>query len=182
MLSCGEPDLGPVVSEGMSGARLELAGEDGLTLSLASAQVEETPLRVEGKQVSALLEGPQPVQISGATSRLDLGTGAIEFEGDVQLVQGEVSLGCRLLKAEYSDDTFKAALATGDVRVTKGDVVAKGQKAAWDADVGSVTLTGEPVLQDQSRRLRGEEIVIYLDERRLECRNCSLVIETTGVE
>lgn len=179
---CGESEIGPVAVEQMSGARLEIGGDDGLTLTLASAQVTDVPLTVEGQTVSASVGGVHPVEISGAASRLDLESGALEFEGGVRLVQGDVTLRCALLTAEYSGDAFKAALATGDVRVEKGGAVATGERAAWDATAGSVTLTGSPVLQDQSRRLRGAEIVIYLDERRLECRDCSLLIEPPGAK
>ncbi len=181
-LGCGAPDVRPIAAEQMIGARLEIGNEQPVVLTLASAQVKETPLKVEGVDVTAVVVGAEPLEISGASSRMDLESGDVEFEGDVRLVQGAVVLRCSQLKAKYTGEAFKAATATGNVRVEKDGVVARGDRAEWDATNGSVTLTGAPILEDERRRLRGAEIVIYLDERRLECKQCSLLIEAPGRE
>jgi lipopolysaccharide transport protein LptA len=168
--------------EHITQARLEIGGEQQIAITLASAQVEDSPLEVQGVEVKAVSTGEKSLEVSGASSRWDLDSGKVEFEGNVRLAQGDVELRCSRLEAEYKGDALRTAKATGDVRVQKDGAVATGRQAVWDASQGTVTLTGDAILKDASRRLRGAEIVIYLDERRLECRECSLIIVTPGAK
>jgi len=182
VIGCAGPDVRPLAEEKVIGARFELVGAQPVGITLASAQVEESPLQIQGVEVAAVAGDANPVEISGASSRWDLDSGKVEFEGNVRLVQGGVELHCSQLEAKYSGKSLEAATATGEVTVRKDGAVATGERAVWDAAQGSITLTGGPILEDESRRLRGEQIVFFLDERRLECKYCSLIIDAPGLE
>jgi lipopolysaccharide transport protein LptA len=160
----------------MEGVTLELPGRMPAQLSLSSAQVDLSTETIEGQVVNSEFGQNGEIKLTGDSSRWDLNTGVMTFQGSVELRHGELELRCDHLEAVYVDQTLSQATAMGQVVVEKAGVVATGAQAVWSPKLGSVTLTGTPVLTDHGRNLRGREIVLYVDERRLECLDCTLSI------
>jgi lipopolysaccharide export system protein LptA len=49
------------------------------------------------------------------------------------------------------------------------------------ADDGKVVLTGDPRVSDGPNVLEGASITLYLDDERLECASCRLVVQGAAV-
>ena len=78
-------------------------------------------------------------------------------------------------------DRVDRAEATGGVEVTRGDRVATGAQAVLEAQTGEVRLTGQPVLSEGPNRMSGVAITLFLDEERVVCDGCRLVVEGKAV-
>ncbi|MCB9778331.1 MAG: hypothetical protein H6742_07190 [Alphaproteobacteria bacterium] len=179
----GEP--GPPAQESrlvVEHATLE-AGE-GLVLRAAQAQVDDLGAGT-AQTVDATVRGQgdaPPLEIEAPRSRWDLATRVVVFEGGVQATRADVVLTCETLTVRYATaDRVERAVAEGDVVVRRGDRRATGARAELVADSGEVTLTGAPLLQEGPNTLRGERIVLFLDDEKVTCDACRLVVAGDAV-
>jgi lipopolysaccharide export system protein LptA len=109
------------------------------------------PLQVESKTLEAFGEGDRVV-----------------FEGDVVARQGDVTLQADRVEVQVKPDTreIRSVEARGSVRIQRGDVVASGEAASYDAQSGVVVLTGDPKVWRDKDVLAGQKITLYLAENR----------------
>lgn len=183
--STGRPPPPPEAPLVLHGARLE-AGE-GLVVHAARATMDGTGAGA-GQQVRAVL-GPQvaseagagaappPLQVEAPRSDWDLRARVVRFSGGVVATRGPVRLTCASLEVHYLDaERVDRALAEGEVEVRHGERVATGQRAELHAADGRVVLTGQPQLVEGANTLRGQQITLYLDDERLQCQDCTLVV------
>lgn len=120
---------------------------------------------------------PPPLDVTAARSTWDLREMRLTFEGEVVAVRGDLRLSCDRLEVRFeSPDRIEGATATGAVRVVRGERRAAGARAELDAATGRVVLTGDPTLTDGPNRLSGTRIVLLLDEERIECDACRLLV------
>lgn len=107
----------------------------------------------------------------------------LTFDGRVKVKQDDMSLTCDKLVGFYEEDgksekgrganamasSVKSATATGNVRITKGEIRAEAGKAVLDNVHRTATLTeGPPVVRQGPHTLSAPTIIIYLDENRAE--------------
>ena len=134
------------------------------------------------------LSSDEPVQIEA--DRLDVRDteGRAIFSGNVQVVQGEISLRASEMTVEYArgdDDAGTAGGigsagnirridATGGVYVRSGDQVATGDVGSFDMASETVTLSGdEVVLTDAGNVIRGCRLVIQMASGNAQVEPCA---------
>jgi len=159
------------------------AGDEGVVVHLAGAWMDDDGAG-HGVQVRAEVPGPAPLVIASHRSTWSLRDGTMVFEGEVEATRGEVVLGCDRLEVRYRDERVEEAVASGEVRVRRGEREARSARAVLTTADGRVVLEGDPVLRDGARRLTGERIVLFLDDERVECERCRVEIapEATAAE
>ena len=152
---------------------------ESVQISLAGAWIDEDGGHGEG--VLAEVAGAQPLEIRGEHSSWDLKDGTVVFEGSVVANRGDVRLSCARLEVTYVEERVSTAVASGGVEVRQGTRVAVGARAHLTVDDGRIVLTGSARVDDGPHRLVGEPITLFLDEERVECDSCTLVIAGTAL-
>ena len=160
----------------------------------ATRGVLQTSGRGHGEEVQAVLStetaasdsapgaAPPPLKIEADRSDWDLSRQEVSFEGGVTLVRGAFTLTCQELKVGFaSPEQVDWAVATGDVEISRDELRAQGQKAELTAATGRVVLTGSPELHEGPNRLRGNRLVLWLDQERVECESCELIVHGDGL-
>ncbi len=153
-----------------------------LTYGLSPAAAEESsqglkpssaPIEVTSKKMTAKML-PQGVELT--------------FEGRVKVKQDDMILACDKLVGFYEEDkknrngsdiktkkskdmasSVRSAVASGNVKITKGELKAEAGKAVLDNQKRTATLSeGPPQVWQGPHMLTAHTIVIYLDENRAE--------------
>jgi len=119
------------------------------------------PLQVESKSLEAFGEG-----------------GRVVFEGDVMARQGDLTLQADRVEVHVKPDTreIRSVEARGSVRIQRGDLVASGEAASYDARSGVMVLTGDPKVWRGKDVLAGEKITLYLGENRIVVEGARAVL------
>ncbi len=149
-----------------------------VALSLFAAA--PAPLGAETKPRTSI-DKNQPLQVDA--DRLDACNDkrTVVFSGNVVASQGARTVRSESLTIYYRDDKKshgKSALsgqetgnvekieANGKVVVTEGNRVATGDFAVFEQDSQKITMTGNAVLKEGENVIRGNRIVIFLEENR----------------
>ena len=137
------------------------------------------PIQLEGVRALALEE--DRLEIRAPTSTWDVAARHASFSGGVVAQRGPLELHCDALDVTYSaDGSFQIARATGGVEATREDWTAHAESAVLDLATGELTLESSantPArLSDGVNLLEGLTIVFALDDERVDCRNCRLVV------
>lgn len=97
--------------------------------------------------------------------------------GNARLVRGQITIAAGVLRAWYrDDDTSRGQVfrveAEGDVRVTRGDLVATGARGTYDTDkrLGRLTGIGLAVSSGDSRLTATDFIELHEDRRVVVAR------------
>lgn len=119
------------------------------------------------------------------------------FEKEVKVQQGDVTLTCDRLTAEYEEKKgrndsqerkknpvasaptnadLKTITASGNVKIVQGDRRVFAEKAVYDNAARTITLSEGPRLWQGGNTIRSETIIMYLDEKRTQ-----LIGPVTGV-
>ena len=56
--------------------------------------------------------------------------------------------------------------ANGHVTITEGERIVTGEEAVFDQDARKITMTGDAVMREGANIIRGDRIVVFLDENR----------------
>ncbi|MCK6505645.1 LptA/OstA family protein [Myxococcota bacterium] len=197
VLACAPAPL-PPEEEGAPRLVVEqavLRAGEGLTLRAARATVDDLGAG-QGSQVQAELRAPAadpqapgagaparpPLQITAPASDWDLRTRSVRFQGGVTATRGAVTLTCQELEVRYaSADQVDTATARGQVQVVHGARTARADQAVLTAADGALTLTGQPQLTEGPNTLSGQRIVLWLDDERVRCDDCRLVVAGTAL-
>jgi lipopolysaccharide export system protein LptA len=113
-----------------------------------------------------------PVDIHSEEMTVDFEKHRIVFKGDVKVLQSDFSLAASEVTAifgESADDIMKI-VAEGDVSIRKADKEAWGQQAVYDRESATILLTGQPILKQGRNFIKGDEILVSLDEDRMEVK------------
>jgi lipopolysaccharide export system protein LptA len=143
-----------------------------LMLALAPAAHAQSPAGFGAHDEAA------PIEITANTLEVRRNENVATFEGDVDAVQGELTLSAATLDVFYGDPdggeaqaSGTAAGAMGDIRrvVARGDVVvsspreiARGAEGVYDVAARRIVLTGDVVLTRDDNVLRGNRLEIDL--------------------
>lgn len=125
---------------------------------------------------------PPPLEIHAARSAWDLKMRVVTFRGDVEARRGDLVLHCDELTVRYAGpERVEQAEADGHVVIERGERRAEGAHARLDPDTGRLELTGSPMLTDGTNRMTGERIVLWLDDRKVDCEKCKLEVAGEAV-
>lgn len=140
------------------------------------ALAPDTPARA--REVEAEVETTdRTLRIDADRADWDLEAHTVRFEGKVTAERRPVLLECDVLEVTYEDpEHLERAVARGNVRVTRGPRRARAAEATLHVPSGRLELTGDPVVEEGANLLTGERIILFLDEERLECESCHLVV------
>ncbi len=165
----------------LTGLQLRLPA-GSLVLRAAHAQLADEDVG-HAEQVSATAGSEPGLSIESERASWELRGQEVVFEGSVQAVRGAFTLHCDRLEARFdTPESLRSAVATGQVRVVHGERVATGDQAELDVPSGRLEILGAPTLREGARSLRGDRLVLFLDDERLECEACTLEIAADDVE
>ena len=136
-----------------------------IALSCAVTARAGTPLN----QVRSSNGKLKPIDITSTRLNADLKSHIVVFEGNVVAKQGDVIVYCDTLTAYYDEknkDVTKI-IATGDVKITRKDMIATGHNAVFDNVKKLLTLTGSPRIWESKNIIEGTKIVFYLGTDRV---------------
>ncbi len=172
------PRLDHVELEGVT-----LEGE-GVVLSMAAATIEKNG-NGTGQAVTGTRDGRPPLEIDAPRTTWDLKARSAVFEGGVTAKRGEFTLTCDTLTVLFAGggqtDAVDNAVAEGNVTISRDRRTATGDRAELSGATGEVVLTGNPTLVEGSNRLTGEVVRLFLDDERLSCEKCHLVIDANAI-
>lgn len=147
-----------------------------LTVEVAEAWLSpDQPIAATATSVTVTDEAP-PLQIDGKTSRWRLKDGVVVFETDVVAVRGDVTMTCERLEVTYAGERVERAVATGGVRVVKGERVGTAERAVLTTRDGRIEMTEQPRLSEGPNTMEGQRITLFLDEEEALCESCRLVV------
>ena len=116
----------------------------------------------------------EPIHIDAAILEYDSRENVALFRGDVVTTQGDVVVHSALLRVTMADSgaadgspgRAESVVAEGNVRILQGARVATGDRAEFSDADRTVVLSGDAVLHEGSNEVRGERVIVYLDEQR----------------
>ncbi len=102
---------------------------------------------------------------------LDYRTRILTYAGNVVVTQADLKLESDTLRvvldtAAQGSAQVKEVVASGNVRMRKGTRWATSGRAIFDHGKRTVTLRDNAVLHDNANQVRGESVIVYLDEER----------------
>jgi lipopolysaccharide export system protein LptA len=140
------------------------------------AQAKDAPGAKDARKKGFGLPGAdkkEPIQIESAILEYDSHENVALFRGDVVTTQGDVVVHSSRLRVLMSDSSSPGSpgraehvIAEGNVRILQGERVAVGDRAEFIEADRTVVLTGDAVLHEGSNEVRGERVIVYLDEER----------------
>lgn len=172
MLAC---DAEPApVPEALLVAEQVTVSLDGITISARQAIVDDDGT---GHAQTVHAAAP-PLNIIADNANWSFSDRTARFEGNVVATRADVTLKCSLLTIDFQrPDRIEHAQASGGVQVIQGERTASSQEAELTAEDGMLVLTGEPIITDAGNQLTGERITLWLDQERVECQACTLVVD-----
>jgi lipopolysaccharide export system protein LptA len=107
-----------------------------------------------------------PIFITSDWMEVDQKKNTISYKGRVVTVQAEMTMRSETLTAYYDPEMkqVKQIIAEGKVNATQGNRVATGQKAVFDDQAKTVTLTGSPVMRQGNSQVSGAKIVYFVEQ------------------
>jgi lipopolysaccharide export system protein LptA len=147
-------------------------------LVVALYPLEGSPAEAKQKQK---IEKSQPIQI--VSDRLDAYSDKrmVVFSGNAVATQGARTIRADVLTLYYKEDRKSAGRSTveiegtgdlermeakGHVTITENERVVTGDDAVFEQDIQKITMTGNAVLREGANIVRGDRIVVFLDENR----------------
>jgi len=118
------------------------------------------------------LLGLKPIDITASRMEMNMKEKKVEFRDNVVAKQGDVTITCDELTAYYGKDSqqIERIVALGEVRIVQKERVATGERAEYDNIHRSLRLTGKPRVWQGTDVVEGEEIVVLLDEGRIQVK------------
>lgn len=109
-----------------------------------------------------------PIFITSDRLEVNQKNNTIIYTGRVVAQQADLTLNSQSLTAHYDANMkgIKEVIAEGQVRVTQGERVATGSKAVFSDKDQTITLTGNPVVQQGNNRVSGAKITLFIEQDR----------------
>jgi lipopolysaccharide export system protein LptA len=157
----------------------------GISLILAFAASPAPLPGIEGNEIAPLAgeslgkglrtgswDRNAPVDIHSEEMTVDFENHRIVFKGDVKVRQSDFSLAASEVTAVFgkSAEDIMKIVAVGDVTIQKANKRAWGEQATYNREDATILLEGSPVLKQGRNFIKGEEILVRLDEDRMEVR------------
>jgi lipopolysaccharide export system protein LptA len=107
-----------------------------------------------------------PIYITSDWMEVDQKKNTISYKGRVVTVQNDMTMRSEVLTAYYDPEMkrLKQIVAEGKVNATQGNRVATGEKAVFDDEAKTVTLTGSPVMRQGNSQVSGVKVVYYIEQ------------------
>lgn len=176
----GEPAGAQAPPSGVEAPQAQAEGVRALTPGGAELRAARAALGPDGahaEQVQVQVPGAEPLSVRAERATWDMKTQGLTLEGAVEATRGPFSLRCERLVLEVgADGQIQRAIATGGVALQRQTWTARGARAELDLPTGVLVLTGAPEVSDGRGQLRGERVVLRLDDERVECERCELVL------
>lgn len=141
-----------------------------LTLSLLALLAGGPVVAAESSASTSLAPDfeNQPTHIKADTLVLHSDTRKFEYSGNVEVQHGDMTLTSRTLHGTYSaQNEIEELVATGDVVIVKGESMrGTSQRATYDAATQIVTLTENPLLEQEGSTLAADVVKMFLAEDR----------------
>src|ERR671924_1489910 len=112
------------------------------------------------------LNKKDPIYITADWMEVDKKKNTITYKGRVVTVQADMTMRSETLTAYYDPEMkkMKQIIAEGKVNATQGNRVATGQKAVFDDQAKTVTLTGSPMMRQGNSQVSGVKIVYFIEQ------------------
>ena len=112
------------------------------------------------------LNKKDPIYINSDWMEFDQTKGTITYKGHVVTIQGDMTIRSETLTAEYTPDMkqIKQIVAEGKVNATQGDRVATGEKAVFDDQAKTVTMTGNPIMRQGNSQISGSRVIYFVEQ------------------
>lgn len=112
------------------------------------------------------LNKKDPIYITSDWMEFDQTKNTITYKGNVVTTQGEMTIRSETLTADYSPDMkqIKQIIAEGKVNATQGNRVATGEKAVFDDQAKTVTLTGNPIMRQGNSQISGSKVIYFVEQ------------------
>jgi lipopolysaccharide export system protein LptA len=109
-----------------------------------------------------------PIYITADWMEVDQKKNSITYKGRVVTIQNDMTMRSETLTAYYDPEMkqMKQIVAEGKVNATQGNRVATGEKAVFDDQAKTVTLTGSPVMRQGNSQVSGVKVVYYIEQDR----------------
>ena len=107
-----------------------------------------------------------PIYITSDWMEFDQTKNTITYKGNVVTNQGDMTIRSETLTADYSPDMkqIKQIVAEGKVNATQGNRVATGEKAVFDDQAKTVTLTGNPIMRQGNSQISGSKVIYFVEQ------------------
>jgi lipopolysaccharide export system protein LptA len=139
------------------------------TLTLVAALTAMPGLAAaQGAQVafgSMQQDTSAPVEVTADRLSVDQSDGTALYEGDVVIAQGDMRLAAPRVLVVYSEQAGRIDRleATGGVTLVSGEEAAEAERADYDIESGTVTLSGDVLLTQGENALTAARMVVDLD-------------------
>ncbi|HWO41320.1 MAG TPA: lipopolysaccharide transport periplasmic protein LptA [Candidatus Eisenbacteria bacterium] len=109
-----------------------------------------------------------PIYITADWMEVDQKKQTITYKGRVVTVQADMTMRSHTLTAYYDPEMkrIKQIVAEGKVQAVQGTRMATGEKAVFDDQAKTITLTGSPVMRQGNSQVTGTKIVYYIEQDR----------------
>ena len=114
-----------------------------------------------------------PIHIDANLLEFDARADVATFRGNVVTTQDDIVMHSAVLRVTFVPaegianlDRVQTVIAEGAVHITQGNRVARGERAEFDDAARTLVLSGGAVLVEGASEVRGERVIVYLDEER----------------
>lgn len=110
----------------------------------------------------------EPIIITSDRMELDRRKNTVTYLGNVLTVRGDLQMRSDSLSGiiDFEGKGLKTIVAAGNVRVTQEGRTATGDEAVFDSEKETITLVGNPVIQQGNSKISGDRVIVYLKEDR----------------
>lgn len=144
------------------------------------------PINVHGQtKQKSKVERNQPIEI--VSDRLDAYSEKrmVVFSGNAVATQGERTIRSDVLTIYYKEEKKPAVPSTapstaesegpeelerveakGHVTISEGDRIVTGEEGIYEQDAQKITMTGNAVMREGANIIRGDKVVVFLNENR----------------
>jgi lipopolysaccharide export system protein LptA len=133
-----------------------------------NAQKKDDSKPADTKKSSTAFEfnKKDPIFITSDWMEVDQKKNTITYKGRVVTVQADMTMRSETLTAYYDPEMkkMKQIIAEGKVNATQGNRVATGQKAVFDDQAKTVTLTGSPIMRQGNSQVSGVKIIYFIEQ------------------
>jgi lipopolysaccharide export system protein LptA len=127
-----------------------------------SAQNTEVPF------TGAAYDPKAPVEVTSDSLRIDNSDGSAVFDGDVNVVQGQLHITAQLVRVEYETGEAETRdvskiLASGNVTFVNGKEAAEADRAEYDVAAKKIIMSGDVIVTQGVTAISGDKMTVNLE-------------------
>ncbi len=141
-----------------------------LELEPAEAETVDSPGSIEpSEEKEKAKKASSPLDITSEILEVDKENRLVVFRGKVRAKQEGLQILSDELRAFYDEkgEQIERIVALGNVKINGEDISAIAERAEFIPSEGKIILSGEPEIWQGNDRLEGEEVVIFLGNKRI---------------